>query len=761
MASIIKKVQSFFSGLGTSIATGGKSTSSTGSTSFGLGSRGATSTSAGTGGVLSVGGSSGGGGTTTPAPSSAPTPAPTRKSGGGGGSVVTQSQQIQQIQQLQSQGLSEQQAIQRAGYTPQQLQASVQQQTRQDFSGQVQVRSPSQKIGGGQLEETQYFVKGKEVGKVRGSSAEVSQPAKLTFKTPTRTEQVKLERQGITQQVTLTPQDVSNVIATESQSIINNPRVYQASTNPVWNPKIFRDIQYSEGGIAISNIYRGLTGNIRSAGKSVIGSVSSNYKGFSPGTQEIINYVQTKTTIPQAWKEFNEFGIGSDPNINLKAGYPLPIFPAGSGSSTYVKFLGTSQKVENNQILTKVAFQSTKTGLLFDRVEVGVAKGITQFNKINEVNYATTISRGKVSGGRQFASLESSVYRQGGKDVLAVGYGKSVPDITKDTKLLYSSLSYGRRVGDYSFGLGVSKSRLGKTYGLGFLKETPDPLRYYSLVGGGRGVVSPRQFALTQVQSSVQSAQTTSNIPRVFTRTSPTTSLITTPTSPTSLEVPTQKVYSSSTTTITSTNQGQTQLSFLKINQIQTPRTRSSSRQIISLGSVQKEIQKQINIQSTSQQQKVAPSQILGQRQLQQQRQQTRVLSVSKTRGIIPFVRVNLSPRTQPRGLLLPKGKSSLSPFGKIKLFVKEKGIFQFKGLFPSVSKASEAGRYITGKSISRSYKIPNVKAPLLSGYRYSKKKGSEDVFVELSKTALSQFGEQKVVKSARRSKTTTRRKRK
>lgn len=147
----------------------------------------------------------------------------TSRGGGGGGGSITPTQQAQQIQELQAQGLSQQQAIQRAGYTPQQLQASIQQQSRQDFSGQVQVRSPSQRIGEGRLEETQYFVKGKEVGKVRGETAEVSQPAKLTFKTPTQTEEVKLGRQGITQQVTLTPQDVSNVIQEESQAIIKKP----------------------------------------------------------------------------------------------------------------------------------------------------------------------------------------------------------------------------------------------------------------------------------------------------------------------------------------------------------------------------------------------------------------------------------------------------------------------------------------------------------------------------------------------------------
>ena len=85
-----------------------------------------------------------------------------------------------------------------------------------------------------------------------------------------------------------------------------------------------------------------------------------------------------------------------------------------------------------------------------------------------------------------------------------------------------------------------------------------------------------------------------------------------------------------------------------------------------------------------------------------------------------------------------------------VKLFVKEKGEFKFKGLYPNVFRASAVGKYLTGTGISRSFKILGGKGILPTGYRKSKKKGQGNVFVELPKTALSQTGEQFVVQTAR-----------
>ena len=89
--------------------------------------------------------------------------------------------------------------------------------------------------------------------------------------------------------------------------------------------------------------------------------------------------------------------------------------------------------------------------------------------------------------------------------------------------------------------------------------------------------------------------------------------------------------------------------------------------------------------------------------------------------------------------------------FGRYKLFVKEKGQLKLKGTFKDPFKASAAGQKITGKTILRSYKVEGGRIPLPYGYRISKKKGQKDVFVELSKTALSQIGEQRTVQSRRK----------
>jgi len=98
-------------------------------------------------------------------------------------------------------------------------------------------------------------------------------------------------------------------------------------------------------------------------------------------------------------------------------------------------------------------------------------------------------------------------------------------------------------------------------------------------------------------------------------------------------------------------------------------------------------------------------------------------------------------PPSKPPRIKLPFGKQK-NIFGSVELFVKEKGIFKSKGLFPNVQTASTRGQFLTGTTINRSFKIKGGNSGVPFGYRRSKKKGQQNVFVELSRTAISQRGE-------------------
>jgi hypothetical protein len=177
-------------------------------------------------------------------------------------------------------------------------------------------------------------------------------------------------------------------------------------------------------------------------------------------------------------------------------------------------------------------------------------------------------------------------------------------------------------------------------------------------------------------------------------------------------------------------------------------RNRQGNRNI----NAESQLNNQLNIQKNIQQ----PMLITGQREEQSTRQIQRQLqrNIQRTIQRQPSPVKIKTPTIKTPEIMFPpfKLKGGKQSFGgkKVKLFVKEKGLFKFKGLFPDVFKASNVGRFLTGESINRSYKILGGSAPLLPGYRKSRKKGQGNVFVELSKTSLSQLGEQRTVKGAR-----------
>jgi len=123
----------------------------------------------------------------------------------------------------------------------------------------------------------------------------------------------------------------------------------------------------------------------------------------------------------------------------------------------------------------------------------------------------------------------------------------------------------------------------------------------------------------------------------------------------------------------------------------------------------------------------------------------------------IPRFPTNRPPRfprtTEPRtfGFKLKPTRFNLGS-GKLKLLVKEKGLWKAKGLFSDIGKATQTGKFLTGKDITRSFKIEGAKGILPTGYRFARKKGRQikNVFVELPKTALSQKQEQFKIRYAK-----------
>lgn len=96
------------------------------------------------------------------------------------------------------------------------------------------------------------------------------------------------------------------------------------------------------------------------------------------------------------------------------------------------------------------------------------------------------------------------------------------------------------------------------------------------------------------------------------------------------------------------------------------------------------------------------------------------------------------------------KPYKQIIPKGKFNLQVKVKGKWVSKGTYSDINKALGVGKTITSKTIQRSFRITGGKTGLPTGYRFSKAKGQKDVYVELSKTSLSQQGEQASIQLAK-----------
>ncbi len=167
----------------------------------------------------------------------------------------------------------------------------------------------------------------------------------------------------------------------------------------------------------------------------------------------------------------------------------------------------------------------------------------------------------------------------------------------------------------------------------------------------------------------------------------------------------------------------------------------------------QKQLQKNLLKESLTSRQSLISRSALKQAQVLRQKQILK-LSLRTPFPVRPRPRGFRFP-IRPRGFVFPKIKRGISGFktGKVQLFVKQKGIFIPKGTFSNVAQAQARGVFLTGSTIDRSFKILGGKVGVPTGFRRSRAKGLENVFVELSKTALSQRGEQFAVQRARRRK--------
>lgn len=214
------------------------------------------------------------------------------------------------------------------------------------------------------------------------------------------------------------------------------------------------------------------------------------------------------------------------------------------------------------------------------------------------------------------------------------------------------------------------------------------------------------------------------------------------------------------TTTVISTSIINTPKAIQKNRVIPRQSSRVIPRQTQSLNqrSITKQIQpskslsKQVSIQTPKQ--NTITQQAIKQTQLQKTIQSLALNRIIPTRPQPSFqsppvarpVRIPTLFKAKPQPTPTPRGQ------GEFKLFVKERGTFKFRGAFSNPIRASRRGAFITGKTISRSFKVTGSRpAPLPKGFRRSKKKGQQNVFVELPKTALSQSTEQFQIQKARR----------
>ncbi|MEX2017258.1 MAG: hypothetical protein WD876_02195 [Candidatus Pacearchaeota archaeon] len=540
----------------------------------------------------------------------------------------------------------------------------------------------------------------------------------------------------------------------ESQEFRSQTGVYQASTGstPYSTPgrlKVAKTVNQAIG--PIQEIFVPLKENVKSKFKGGGSSVMS-FITTTPIIKDIANYIQTKTTLPTAYAslktDIKRFDTATRviPAGQVQEGYPLPIFPASNFASvSRVGFVGVTQRVDQNIIITQAGYKLVKNRGPFSTAEIGGVKAVSQITKADDFDIITTVAKGqRVGSNKPFASLEVSAVKQRGSEFISVGSGKYVSNIAKDSKALYSSLTYGKAEGDLTASIGVSQSRAGKVYSAGLLKETTQPRNYYQIIGGSSKLDMVKSIALSQVQTSVQtsvqSAASVSKVPGISSLVSAKqfTQTQTKITQPLKITTQINRVYSPQSS-IQFTPQTQT-LSFAPAQ-----RTRQRSGQVVSLASLQRTLQSEATKQVSRQAQKPLQALLYRQVQRQQTRQQLKLFQVQ--RGVRTPTRISF---TKGVGLSLKKFypltkqtiQSNLLP-----VFLRRFKKFRFVGYGKTEFEALEIGKKAAGTTLGATFKIPGIKTQKVAGFKtkFSKKEGK--VFIELPKYRLSTATEKKEIK--------------
>lgn len=172
---------------------------------------------------------------------------------------------------------------------------------------------------------------------------------------------------------------------------------------------------------------------------------------------------------------------------------------------------------------------------------------------------------------------------------------------------------------------------------------------------------------------------------------------------------------------------------------------RSKARERFITPTTQAQAQREVSLSATKFLQAQAQKQQLRTRQL---------LVTSRVTPRFPTPRIIISriPFIIPR---FGKGKSPKQSAGTFFVSIRKKGKFVPVYKTGDLARAYEVGKGITGRTIFRSFKVtsPSGFAPVRVPKGYRRAKREKNVLVELSKTSLSQIGEQAVVQAGRRAK--------
>lgn len=425
-------------------------------------------------------------------------------------------------------------------------------------------------------------------------------------------------------------------------------------------------------------------------------------------------------------------------------------------SVSRVKIVGVTQRAGTTlqgfqKVNTKAVFKVTRAGRSVNGVVsvksiqnqqavISGAKGTTftravEFPTTREIITPKTSFKGveitKVTqkAGLSFSKSFKGQIRQGG--------------IKENYRSVGVSKQFSKPSGKYITQIGATQSIGGSSFSTGLLKLSKARSRTSFRVTSTSGRANLNQ--IIKVDSTFlkpASLQATKNIIGASVKIPLQAPLNKIPVLVSAKQVSNKAVTQTITPRVTQSQAQQTnQASITKVTQAE--RTQLRTRTIQSTAQNQQQQQRQIPQVAQVSLQRQQQRQVTLQRTVQIQRQENRFFSIR-----MPVPRV-----PTPKIFVLPKLRGSSGNTGArgVKLFVKERGIFKFKGLFESPSRASKRGQFLTGTSISRSFKLVGGKAPLPKGFRTSRRQ--KNIFVELSKTALSQPREQYAVQFGRYSK--------